>query len=152
MFVDTTRIAVALTPEEIEAIEDEELRGKQSPANVIYIRPKMGVEIKNKVQDALARIGLDDKGSAAIGMAMGEYEIALFVHNVLEWDGPAFKLPGGPKVACTADNIKRLDPDEPLVQKALEEIAKRNPLGGRSTARKSMSVTAPGSAANGSTP
>lgn len=105
MFVDTTRVAVT---------EGE---------NTIYIKPKMDYGTRNAILGAAADARLDAKGNvSAPKIEVGRYQNALLVHNIVAWEGPAFAT-----VVCTPANILRLDPDEPLVVKVLEEIARRNP-------------------------
>lgn len=91
--------------------------------NTIYIKAKMDYGTRNQVLSAAADARMDDKGNAkAATVNIGRYQNALLVNNIVDWNGPAFE-----NIACTAVNILRLDPDEPLVVKVLEEIATRNP-------------------------
>jgi hypothetical protein len=87
--------------------------------NTIFIRPKMSVGVKNRVIGAAAKV--EGKGAE---FNVGAYTTALLVHNVLGWEGPAFE-----GFKCTPENIEKLDPDESLVEAAIEEIARRNPQG-----------------------
>jgi len=52
---------------------------------------------------------------------LAENLIAMLVLNILGWSGPDFD-----NVPCTPENIRRLDPDQPVVEKAIEEITRRN--------------------------
>lgn len=83
--------------------------------NTIYIRAKMSVGVRAKVEDAIA---MADGGTAK---NIGSYILALLENNILAWEGPDFE-----GVPCTVENIRRLDPDDPLVQKVRDEIARRN--------------------------
>jgi hypothetical protein len=56
-----------------------------------------------------------------VGLRIGKYQIALLRHNILQWRGPAFN-----GVPLTQASIDRLDPSQPLVQRALQEITDRN--------------------------
>jgi hypothetical protein len=85
--------------------------------NTIYIRAKMDFGTKNRVLDALTSI----QQSGAAEYHVGPYLTALAEANIVGWEGPDF---GG--VPCTPENIARLDPDDPLVDAALNEIGKRN--------------------------
>lgn len=123
MFVQNDRVAVTLDNE-----------------NIIFIKPKMNIETKNLVMDELVRIsGGAGADNPSMQMQMGAYSIALMVHNIVDWAGPAFK-----GVACIPQNVRRLDPDEPLVNAVLEAISQRNPL------RRSPDPKSPATA-NGST-
>lgn len=138
MFIDTSRIAVFIDSD---------------PENIIFIKPKMDFGTKNRVQDAMMQISANDASGAKLGMVIGAYTVALAVHNIVDWDGPKFRLPSGQKMACTPQNIQRLDPDEPLVERAMEEIARRNPLGRtKKSSNASTSAGGPSSTANGATP
>lgn len=130
MFVDTTKVPIALD---------------HDPANVIFIRPKMDFGTKARVLDAIAKVQATDKG-ASVGVGMGAYQLALLQHNIVGWEGPAFGA-----VPCSPEAVARLDPDEPLVARVVEEIATRNPLG-RTTRRASTAAGAPSSTANGASP
>jgi len=96
--------------------------------NTIMIRPKMDFGVKNRCMDALAAIG-QENGTADVALHIGAYQVALMVENIVGWQGPDFV-----GVACNAANIAKLDPDEPLVELVLQEIAARNPLGGAGAA------------------
>lgn len=94
--------------------------------NTIYIKPKMDFGTRNAVIGAAAHVDFSD-GKPEAGMDIGSYQTALLELNIVGWSGPAFE-----GVPCTAVRIRRLDPDEPLVVRVLEEIAARNPPGKRS--------------------
>jgi hypothetical protein len=103
--------------------------------NIIFIRPKMDFGTKALVEDALLEA---EAGSKKSKLRWGAYQTALLVHNVLKWSGPAFV-----GVDCNEVNVRRLDPDEPLVSRVLDEIAKRN-LPGADAAEKKGGMTAGG--------
>lgn len=132
MFIDTTKVPLSI---------------EGDPENRIYIRPKMDFGTRARVLDAIARISATEKGATNIGVTMGAYQIALAVHNIVGWEGPAFGA-----TPCTPETIQRLDPDEPLVALALEEIARRNPLGRGATRSSSTSAGAAPSTASARTP
>jgi hypothetical protein len=92
-------------------------------SNTICIREKMSFGTKAACQDALADVSQREGGKAGLALRFGAYQAALLQHNILSWSGPAFD-----GVSCTPENIARLDPDEPLVQRVLEAIVERNPL------------------------
>lgn len=106
-----------INPANRVAVSDEK-------GNTVWIRAKMDVATKGVVQDEIAAVGTGDADSVEIHT--GSYNTALLVHNILDWEGPAFVDEGGRPVRCTPQHIKRLDPDEPLVDKVLEEIQRRN--------------------------
>ena len=89
-----------------------------APPNVIYIKARMDVETKGKVTSEMVTLGSDQK---SLEFRAGANETALLVHNIVRWEGPDFA-----GVACTAENIRRLDPTEPHIARVLEEIAARN--------------------------
>lgn len=88
------------------------------PPNVIWIRPRMSVEVKGRVTSDLVALGADQK---TLEFRAGANELALLVHNIVRWSGP--DLDGVP---CDADHIRQLDPTEPHIARVLEEIARRN--------------------------
>ena len=94
----------------------------EDPDNIIYIKAKMDYGTKQRVQQAMLQVTLGQASTpSAMPLDMGAYNIALLVHNIVRWDGPAFA-----GVSCTPANIERLDSDEPLVEAVLAEINRRN--------------------------
>jgi len=111
MFIDPNeRIPISeFDPDQV--ISDE-------PPNVIYIRPKMDYATSRKV--GAAGITLGTNGKETIN-DVSEILIANLTQNIVGWSGPLFD-----GVPCTAENIRRLNPDEPLIEKVIEEITRRN--------------------------
>ena len=87
--------------------------------NAILIRPKMDLATENRVVGALAQM---EQSTGQARLDVGAYLLELAVANIVGWQGPAFE-----GVACTPEAIRRLDPDDPLVDAALDEIGRRNP-------------------------
>lgn len=79
----------------------------------IWVKPRMDFGTHQRVHgSAYKQNGTPD---------VGEYTIALLIHNVVRWEGPSFA--GRP---CTPENIERLDPDEPLVDLVMQTIREGN--------------------------
>lgn len=106
--------------------------------NVIFIKPKMDYGTRAKVIGEAAKIvakawaqqnrqqrraarGRKGQGSQEMEIDVGAHQLALLVHNIVGWQGPAFA-----GVACIREHIEMLDQDEPLVATVIEEIADRN--------------------------
>ena len=114
-------------------ISDEKVRVSIDGQDAIYILPKMNVGVKNKTLSAIAKISANTMALVAggggdtesvgqeINMDMGAYNTALLINNIVSWEGPSFT-----DVKCTRENILKLDPDNPLVDKVLAEINERN--------------------------
>jgi hypothetical protein len=89
-----------------------------------------------------AAIQLSEESGVQVGKGVrvdvqfGAIQTALLVHNIVRWAGPSFV-----EVPCTPENIVRLDPDEPLVQKVLRELDTRNP--GKKQSPDPKSLTTP---------
>lgn len=111
MFIDPNERIAVYEFDANEVISEE-------PPNVIFIRPKMDFATQKKVGAAGFRLGA---GSKPNELDLAENLIAMLVLNIVGWSGPQFD-----SVPCTPENIRRLDPDQPIVEKALEEIARRN--------------------------
>lgn len=101
---------------------------EDDPANVIYIRPRMDVGTLALVRSAMTSISMHANvmtnampTSADLKFDIGAYNLALLTHNIMRWSGPDFD-----NVPCNPDNIKRLDQDDPLVGRVLQEINNRN--------------------------
>jgi hypothetical protein len=103
-------------------------------ADVIFIRVRMDYGTRNKVVGDAAKLIQKQgqsrrerrKGKAKgekeqVEFNVGAYQTALLVHNILGWHGPSFA-----GVACTAENITMLDPDQPLVKLVVDAISDRN--------------------------
>jgi hypothetical protein len=127
MFV-TGKVAITAT-----GVSDEKDLSDQT--DVIFIRPKMDYGTRQRVIGSAAKMVEQQtsaprrarRASAAKAQAakfdfdVGQYQIALLVHNVIGWAGPSFA-----GYACTPANVEKLDSDKPLVQMAIKEIAERN--------------------------
>jgi hypothetical protein len=109
-FVDSAPVAVPEWDDDPNIISDR-------PPNVIYILPKMSVEIKGRVSSEMFGLTKDNQMEARLG----QNELALLIHNIVRWEGPDLS-----SVPCTRANISRLDPTEPHIARVLEEIAQRN--------------------------
>lgn len=95
--------------------------------NTVYIRPRMSFGVQQKVASAMLRLAdADTESGVASSYDLGAYQTAMMVHNVVAWEGPAFRDERGQTVPCTPANILRLDPDEPLVKRVLQELTERN--------------------------
>jgi hypothetical protein len=121
--------------------------GEGDQKHTIFIRPKMDFGTKTLVIEELYSLNEQAEGS----IHLGRHRLALMKHNVVAWDGPDFT-----GVPCTPDTICKLDPDDPLVERVLEEIATRNPVLSKEAAKtnekNSTTAGVPGStdAANAS--
>jgi hypothetical protein len=122
MFVAEGRVAVTAHG----VIDEKDLTPE---TDVMFIRPKMTFGVQQRVIGSAMKLsglaGGRRKTARAAAPEMqydvGAYQVALMTHNVLAWQGPSFA-----GVACTAQNIARLDPAEPLVKRTLQEIVERN--------------------------
>ena len=104
MFIDVSKIAVT--------------HGE----NTIFVKRKMDFGTTALVRDELFRIGLRNGGKPdSVYVSQGAQELALLVHNIVGWEGPGFA-----GVPCTEENIKRLDPDEPIIAAVVAKINELN--------------------------
>lgn len=90
----------------------------EAAPNIIWVKSRMDVETDARVKSELVTLGADGKTPE---IHTGAHSMALLVHNIVRWEGPDLSM-----VPCTAENIRRLDPSEPHLQRVLEEIARRN--------------------------
>jgi hypothetical protein len=105
-------------------ISDERVPIADDQGNTVYIRSKMGRAVFNAVLGDAMQM---EAGQKDAKMNIGEYLTSLLVHNIVAWEGPAFTDERGKPIPCTAENIGKLDVDEPLIDRVAEEIAQRNP-------------------------
>lgn len=93
--------------------------------DVIWIRARMSVAVQQAVQSEATSVSTSRvngrTGTPDVEIDVGVYQIALLRQNILSWQGPSFV-----GVPCTADAIGDLDPQEPLVERVLQEISTRN--------------------------
>lgn len=96
--------------------------GTPRQPNVVYIRPRMNIGTKNKVQGAMFK--LDAQGKT-LELDIGANLTALLQYNIIDWDGPDFRDKRGRKIPCTPENIALLV-DDPFFARVAEAIGERN--------------------------
>ena len=101
--------------DETEAVSDGQ--------NSIHVRTRLGFGAYNEFMDELR----SQVGAGSLLEHLGALNIALLAHCVAKWDGPAFQA-DGKAIPCTRENVLRLDPEDPLVNQAMEVIRVHNPL------------------------
>lgn len=92
--------------------------------NTIYVKAKMDLGTKSAIQDEIRAKGADINEQEVRGI--GSYRLLLMVHNIVAWEGPDFIDERGKAIPCTRENIKRLDPTEPLCDLVAERIGELN--------------------------
>jgi hypothetical protein len=128
-------------------VSDERVPVTIDGVNIVYVRPKMDFGTQQKVWGEMAKLRLTGgDGDNDLMANLGIYNLMLMRHNILGWEGPAFT-----GVPCIPRNIERLDPDEPLVEKVLEELNRRNTRADKDDAGDPKDE-ASGSATAGETP
>jgi len=75
--------------------------------NTVYVRRRMDMGVRLRVQEAFSK---------------GEGLVALYVQNILAWEGPDFK-----DIKCTPENIEKIDADDSFWEKVGDKIAELNP-------------------------
>jgi len=85
--------------------------------NIIWIKARMDVETRGKVQNEMLVLGKDNKPEIRVG----ENGLALLIHNIVKWEGPDFDA-----VPLTRANIAKLDPNEPHIAAVSDAIAEHN--------------------------
>jgi hypothetical protein len=89
-----------------------------TPPRTIWIRAKMNVGVRNRVTGKMVKFGPNGK---EVELDLGENLNALLEENILAWEGGDFD-----GVPCTKENIRKLDPTDPFIDRVADEIAKRN--------------------------
>lgn len=106
----------------------------------IAIKPKLGVADRQRLTDAVVVMDRSrsdvDKGEVQLDLRLGQFLTALLQIGVVGWrlfkrdeageiargeDGQPVEVPYDP------DLVPYLDPDDPLVDRVLQELARRNP-------------------------
>lgn len=122
MFVDDTKL-LRVTENSTNLVPASDTASVDT--DCIYIKPRMNFGTKQRVMAAGVKLsqqaGLDMGGGVGMTVDVGSYQIAQLLHNIVRWAGPSFA-----GVDLTEANILRLDPEEPLVKRVLQEIARGN--------------------------
>jgi hypothetical protein len=94
------------------------------PTNVVWVRRKMNLGTRNRVQDALMSVEEVDGqlGHRSMNINLGKQNTILLQFNIVKWEGPKFRDETNQPVPCTPQMIEMLDPDDPLVDAVLERI------------------------------
>lgn len=113
----------------------------------IAIVPKLGAGARADLQNKLLLVKMGEDDAQGGNKADIEYQAGLLSQTLLEAGIVGWRLKGAPDCGLDLDEegyvkfkvecIRSLDLDDELVDKALEELTTRNPLGGkRSSANK----------------
>lgn len=89
--------------------------------NTFYIKRRMDFGTRCRVEDTMTQMAMKNGAVESIQLTIGAQKLALAIHNIVGWKGPDFA-----GVACTPENIERLDPDYPLLLQAQERITALN--------------------------
>lgn len=92
--------------------------------NTIYVKAKMDMGTRALLEDEIRTNGKAVDEAELRGL--GSYRLLLLVHNIVDWEGPGFADAQGRKVPCSRENIKRLDPNEPICAMVAERIGELN--------------------------
>lgn len=88
--------------------------------HTVYIRERMNFGTRKRVEGAAIKVGTN---GATVSPDVGLWQLALLAFNITRWDGPLLQ---GKYISI--DTIENLDPAlDDLMERALEEIAARNP-------------------------
>lgn len=105
----------------------------ERPDEWIDIKPKFSIQDRAAFQDSVLKAEFNregDENQAHISMAAGQLTFRMLELAVVGWQ---LKDDEGGHVPFKREMIGALDQDDPLVDKALAEIAERNPtLAGKS--------------------
>ena len=105
-------------------VAKEEVAVTLDNENFIFIKAKFNFGEKKRLQSALLSGELSKNNEVRMAMDWGASQVALLTLGITKWSGPAF---AGRE--CNEANILQLDEDDPLVEKVLAEIGKRNNKG-----------------------
>jgi hypothetical protein len=98
--------------------------------NVVWVRRKMDVATKARVQDALMAInGIRSDGAVdhvTMALTLNQQNTILLQNNILSWEGPMFRDEAGHAVPCTPEAIETIDPDHPLLEAILARLSELN--------------------------
>jgi len=120
-----------INPQALASVSDD--RG-----NTVWFKTKMTFRDNAAVEEALLKMkfkqgnigkagnGQGDDATIDMNVAFSNQKLALLQANIKRWEGPDFVDENGRPIPCTPQNIALLDPDNPLVDKVVEELNLRN--------------------------
>lgn len=95
--------------------------------NTIWVRRKMSMGVRNRVQDALIAVkSMNSGGVGEMSVNMGYQNTVLMQANILAWEGPLFRDEAGNPIPCTPQMIENMDPDDALTDAVLAKISELN--------------------------
>ena len=102
-------------------VSKEEIPVTIDNENFIVIKAKLNYGEKMRVQRAALSMKANDKKEFDTELDVAGYQTALLIESIVRWYGPLFA-----GRVCNAASVLELDPDAPLVNRVIEEIATRN--------------------------
>ena len=117
-----SRFFVTDAPVAIREFDETEVVSDKPP-NVVWIRARMDVATRGKVSGDLLKLGENGQGLEG---HLGNNNLALLLHNIIRWEGPDFVDEMGRPIPCSPENIKKLDTNDPFIERILDEIGERN--------------------------
>lgn len=111
--------------------------GQLLQPNWMEIREKMDLDTRGKVTGSMIKVGADAAGQTQVDFDLAANQKATLLYNILAWGGPDLEDDDGRPLSINEQTVGQLDPDQPLVGKVMDEIARRNPV------RKSPSPKSP---------
>lgn len=93
------------------------------PDEWVMIKPKMSVGDRGTLSDRIMTVNAS-KGETDVDVKAGQYLLAMLEVNIVDWH---LLDDAGQPVPFKKDMIAGLDPDAPLIDAVLGEIAERNP-------------------------
>ena len=87
-------------------IQTDRVAVSDGAGNTVYVRRRLDMGARLRIAEA--------QGS-------GEMFVALYVQNILAWEGPDFK-----GIKCTPENIEKIDVDDPFWVQVGDKIAELN--------------------------
>lgn len=110
-FTESTEIPVSLDDESVPYQERD----------IVWIKSKMDVGTRRSVRKALTTMTVNANGTMQMALDLAGQNVALLEYNITRWQGPGFD-----GIPFTREALARIDPDDPLLDKALAEINRRN--------------------------
>jgi hypothetical protein len=117
-----SRFFVTDPPVAIREFDETEVVSDKPP-NVVWIKARMDVATRGKVSGELLKLGENGQG---VEGHLGNNNLALLLHNIIRWEGPDFVDEMGRAIPCSPENIKKLDTNDPFIERILDEIGERN--------------------------
>jgi hypothetical protein len=104
-------------------VSNKKVRIDIDPTSYVMVRAKMSAGVQAAVQRDVFRFQAIEGGDKSLSISPTGQMLALLVHNILSWHGPAFLNEDGKVMPCNRESIEALDLSDPDTERVFNMIA-----------------------------